>query len=228
MKEFLELGLIGKMGLGEEQTALFLAGALCVIISYLLGSINFAVIFSKIFFKEDVREHGSGNAGSTNMLRTYGLKAALLTFVCDFFKSFLACCIGLVVMPYHLGFVSICGLCALIGHAFPIFYGFKGGKCVASLAGVLLVVNPLVWVLLMLVFVFTVALTKFVSLGSVICALCIPILNIMIAFPVTPPPPAEIICTALMAALVVFLHRKNIVRLWTGTESKISFKSKKS
>ena len=228
MKEFLELGLIGKMGLGEEQTALFLAGALCVIISYLLGSINFAVIFSKIFFKEDVREHGSGNAGSTNMLRTYGLKAALLTFVCDFFKSFLACCIGLVVMPYHLGFVSICGLCALIGHAFPIFYGFKGGKCVASLAGVLLVVNPLVWVLLMLVFVFTVALTKFVSLGSVICALCIPILNIMIAFPVTPPPPAEIICTALMAALVIFLHRKNIVRLWTGTESKISFKSKKS
>ena len=228
MKEFLELGLIGKMGLGEEQTALFLAGALCVIISYLLGSINFAVIFSKLFFKEDVREHGSGNAGSTNMLRTYGLKAALLTFVCDFFKSFLACCIGLVVMPYHLGFVSICGLCALIGHAFPIFYGFKGGKCVASLAGVLLVVNPLVWVLLMLVFVFTVALTKFVSLGSVICALCIPILNIMIAFPVTPPPPAEIICTALMAALVVFLHRKNIVRLWTGTESKISFKSKKS
>lgn len=228
MKEFLELGLIGKMGLGEEQTALFLAGALCVIISYLLGSINFAVIFSEIFFKEDVREHGSGNAGSTNMLRTYGLKAALLTFVCDFFKSFLACCIGLVVMPYHLGFVSICGLCALIGHAFPIFYGFKGGKCVASLAGVLLVVNPLVWVLLMLVFVFTVALTKFVSLGSVICALCIPILNIMIAFPVTPPPPAEIICTALMAALVIFLHRKNIVRLWTGTESKISFKSKKS
>lgn len=228
MKEFLELGLIGKMGLGEEQTALFLAGALCVIISYLLGSINFAVIFSKIFFKEDVREHGSGNAGSTNMLRTYGPKAALLTFVCDFFKSFLACCIGLVVMPYHLGFVSICGLCALIGHAFPIFYGFKGGKCVASLAGVLLVVNPLVWVLLMLVFVFTVALTKFVSLGSVICALCIPILNIMIAFPVTPPPPAEIICTALMAALVIFLHRKNIVRLWTGTESKISFKSKKS
>ena len=228
MQEFLELGLIGKMGLGEEQTALFLAGALCVIVSYLLGSINFAVIFSKLFFKEDVREHGSGNAGSTNMLRTYGLKAALLTFVCDFFKSFLACCIGLVVMPYHLGFVSICGLCALIGHAFPIFYGFKGGKCVASLAGVLLVVNPLVWVLLMLVFVFTVALTKFVSLGSVICALCIPILNIMIAFPVTPPPPAEIICTALMAALVVFLHRKNIVRLWTGTESKISFKSKKS
>lgn len=228
MKEFLELGLIGKMGLGEEQTALFLAGAFCVIVSYLLGSINFAVIFSKRFFKEDVREHGSGNAGSTNMLRTYGLKAALLTFVCDFFKSFLACCIGLVVMPYHLGFVSICGLCALIGHAFPLFYGFKGGKCVASLAGVLLVVNPLVWVLLMLVFVFTVALTKFVSLGSVICALCIPILNIMIAFPVTPPPPAEIICTALMAALVVFLHRKNIVRLWTGTESKISFKSKKS
>ena len=154
MQEFLELGLIGKMGLGEEQTALFLAGALCVIAAYLLGSINFAVIFSKLFFKEDVREHGSGNAGSTNMLRTYGLKAALLTFVCDFFKSFIACCIGLIVMPYHLGFVSICGLCALIGHAFPIFYGFKGGKCVASLAGVLLVVNPLVWVLLLLIFVF--------------------------------------------------------------------------
>ena len=228
MKEFLELGLIGKLGFGEEQTALFLAGALCMLVSYLLGSINFAVIFSKLFFQQDVRDHGSGNAGSTNMLRTYGLKAALLTFVCDFFKAVTACCIGLVVMPYHMGFVSICALCALLGHAFPVFYGFKGGKCVASLAGALLVVNPLVWVLVLLVFIFTVSLTKYVSLGSVICALCIPILNIMISFPVTPPPPAEIICTALMAALVVFLHRKNIVRLWNGTESKISFKSKKS
>ena len=228
MQEFLEIGLIGKLGLGEDQTALFLAGAFCVIASYLLGSINFAVIFSKLFFKEDVRNHGSGNAGSTNMLRTYGLKAALLTFACDFTKSFLAGCIGLVVMPYYLGFSSICGFAALIGHAFPIFYGFKGGKCVASLAGVLLVINPLIWVILMITCIIIVALTRYVSLGSVICALCIPILNILIAFPVTPPPPAEIVCTVLMAALVVFLHRKNIARLWTGTESKISFKSKKS
>ncbi len=227
MKEFLEQGLIGVLGYGEDQTALFLAGAFCVIVSYLLGSINFAVIFSKLFFKADVREHGSGNAGSTNMLRTFGIKAALLTFVCDFFKSVIACCIGLVVMPYYLGFVSVCGLCALIGHAFPIFYGFKGGKCVASLAGVLLVLNLPVWVLLMLTFVIIVALTRYVSLGSVVCALCIPILNILISFPVAYPPPAEIICTTLMAMLVIFLHRKNIVRLWTGTESKISFGSKK-
>lgn len=228
MQEFLEQGLVGMLGYGEDKTVLFLAGAACVIISYLLGSINFAVIFSKLFFNEDVREHGSGNAGSTNMLRTYGLKVALLTFICDFMKSVIACGIGLVVMPYYLGFVSICGLCAMIGHAFPIFYGFKGGKCVASLAGVVLVVNLPVFVLLITVFVLIVALTRYVSLGSVICALCIPIMNILISFPVAVPPPAEIICTALMAVLVIFLHRKNIGRLWTGTESKISFKSKKN
>ena len=228
MKEFLELGLIGKMGLGEEQTALFLAGALCVIAAYLLGSINFAVIFSKLFFKEDVREHGSGNAGSTNMLRTYGVKTAALTFVCDLMKGVVSALIGLFMMPYYTGFVYISGLACLIGHAFPVYYGFKGGKCVASLAGVMLICNPPVFVLLFLVFVFTVLLSHYISLGSVLCALAFPLANSFMPFYVSPAPPVGIIVSLVMAILVIALHRKNIVRLWEGTESKVSFRSKKS
>ena len=121
----------------------------------------------------------------------------------------------------------ISGFMCLIGHAFPIFFGFRGGKCVASLAGVVLVINPPAWIFLMIVFVLTVALSGYVSLGSIIGSLLIPVCNSIMPFWFSPPPPASIICTILMAALVVFLHRKNIQRLIAGEESKFSFKKKK-
>ena len=228
MIEILEKGLLGIWGYGEDKTALFLTGALCIVIAYLLGSINFAVIFSRKLYADDVRNHGSGNAGSTNMLRTYGAKSAAFTFIGDFTKSFLATMLGLVAMPFYTGFAFVTGLFCLIGHAWPVFFGFRGGKCVASLAGVVIVINPAVWVLLMVVFILTALISRYVSLGSVVGSLLLPIFNSLMPFWATPTPPAAVICTTLMALLVVFLHRKNIVRLWNGTESKISLGKKKS
>ncbi len=226
--EYLAYGLVGRWGFEAGSVPFFLIGVLCVIVPYLLGSINFAIIFSHGIHHDDVRNHGSGNAGSTNMLRTFGLKTAGLTFVCDFLKGVISALIGLFVMPYWTGFLYVSGFACLLGHAFPIYYGFKGGKCVASLAGVVLVTNPLAFILLFVAFVFLVLLSHYISLGSVIGSLAYPIANIVMPFYVSPVPPVGIIVSLLMAALVIFLHRKNIVRLWNGTESKVSFRSKKS
>ena len=234
MGELLTTGLIGKWGYELGTPMFFVALVACAVIPYLLGSINFAVIFSRLLHHDDVREHGSGNAGSTNMLRTYGLKTALLTLFCDVMKGVLSTLLGLIVMPYYTGFAYISALCCMIGHAFPIYYGFKGGKCVATFAGAALVLNPPVWVLLILSFILIVYISRYVSLGSVICAALFPLLINFIPFisitledgTVAGTPPAGIIAATLMAVLVIVLHRKNIVRLWQGQESKISFKKK--
>ena len=235
MGELLTTGLIGKLGYEWGTPIFFLAMVLCIVVPYLLGSISFAVVFSRGIHHDDVRQHGSGNAGSTNMLRTYGLKSAVLTLICDILKGVVSTLLGLLVMPYHLGFAYISALMCMIGHAFPIYHRFKGGKCVATFAGALLVLNPLVFILLMLAFVLIVYVSRYVSLGSVICAGLFPILINFIPFvtitlengTAVAVPPAGIIAAALMGILIIVLHRKNIVRLWQGTESKISFKKKK-
>ena len=236
MEELLTIGLIGKLGFEFGTPVFFLAMVLCVVVPYLLGSINFAVVFSKGLHHDDVRTHGSGNAGSTNMLRTYGLKTALLTLMCDILKGVISALIGFFVMPYYTGFAYISALACMLGHAFPIYYGFKGGKGVATFAGAVLVLNPPVWVLLLLSFVLIVYVSRYVSLGSVICGALFPLLINFIPFiSVTfedgtsaGAPPAGIMAAALMAILIVVLHRQNIVRLWQGKESKISFKKKNS
>lgn len=234
MAEILTTGFAGKWGLTYGTPAFFLVMVVCAVASYLLGSINFAVVFSKAFRHDDVRTHGSGNAGSTNMLRTFGLKMALLTLFCDVLKGALATLLGLFMMPYYTGFAYVCALCCMLGHAFPVYYGFKGGKCVATFAGAALVINPPVWILLILSFVLIVYISRYVSLGSVVCAACFPLLINFIPFvtvtledgTLAGAPPVAIITSVLMAALVIILHRQNIVRLWQGKEAKISFKKK--
>lgn len=236
MEEILMNGLIGKLGFSLGDPVFFLAMVFCIVVPYLLGSINFAVVFSKTMHHDDVRTHGSGNAGSTNMLRTYGMKAAALTFAGDILKGVISTLLGLLILPYGTGFAYVSALCCMLGHAFPIYYGFKGGKCVATFAGALLVLNPLLWILLLLTFVLIVYLSRYVSLGSVICAAAFPIMNNIMPFiTVTMPdgslagvPPTGIIAAVLMGVLIIVLHRANIVRLWQGKESKISFKKKKS
>ena len=235
MEELLTTGLIGKLGFEFGTPVFFLAMVFCIVVPYLLGSISFAIVFSRGIHHDDVRQHGSGNAGSTNMLRTYGLKSALITLVCDILKGVISALIGMFVMPYHLGFAYISALMCMLGHAFPIYYRFKGGKCVATFAGALLVLNPYVWILLLLSFVLIVYVSRYVSLGSVICAAAFPILVNMMPYilvewegHVMAVPPAGIVAAALMGILIIVLHRKNISRLWSGTESKISFKKKKS
>ena len=236
MEELIMNGLIGKLGFQKGDTMFFLAMVFCIVVPYLLGSINFAVVFSKMMHHDDVREHGSGNAGSTNMLRTYGVKAAALTLSCDILKGVISTLLGFLILPYYTGFAYIAALMCMLGHAFPIYYGFKGGKCVATFAGALLVLNPLLWILLLLTFVLIVYLSRYVSLASVICAAAFPLLSNMMPFiTITMEdgtragiPPAGIIAATLMGVLIIVLHRANIVRLWQGKESKISFKKKKS
>ena len=212
--------------------ALIISIALTVIVSYLLGSLNFGIIFSKLLYKEDVRSSGSGNAGSTNMLRTYGKKAAIFTFLGDCAKTALAISLGLLLFLERGMFIA--GLFCMIGHTYPVFFKFKGGKGVACFAILVLMTSIkmgiwYVFVLLFAMFVIIVIGTKFVSLGSVVCSLLYPIILNRIIHIFEDNPYQSIEIYAVVAALfVVFQHRTNIVRLFKGQENKISLFKKKN
>ena len=211
---------------------------------YLLGSINSAIIVSKIFFHDDVRNHGSGNAGLTNTLRTYGLKAAGLTLLGDVLKTVLAIFIGAVLggfcyfrgisfgkmwgdmpMAYLAGFFSI------IGHILPVYYGFKGGKGVLCTAAMALVLTPIEFLILITLFVIIVATSKYVSLGSITVAFFYPITvaaHVKIVSGVSNALDGTVaLITILIALIIIFCHRQNIVRISKGTERKLSFGKKK-
>ena len=198
---------------------IFGAVLLCMAIPYLLGSLNFAIIFSKLFFHDDIRKYGSGNAGMTNMLRTYGKLPALATLLCDMLKGAASVFFGSLLFA-EWG-TAVAGLFVVLGHMFPCFYKFKGGKGVATTAMVVLAINPLVFAILLLIFLIIVIGTKFVSLGSVMCMMIYPYL--LSRFELGP----NVLSAIVIAALVIFMHRSNIKRLLAGTESKISLKSKK-
>lgn len=197
---------------------------LVALVAYLIGSINFAIIFSKKFAGFDLRERGSKNAGTTNVLRTVGKKAAILTLICDMLKGVVSVLLAMLVAKIwtetDLEIIKyLAGLMAIIGHTYPIYYGFKGGKGVATSLGVLLIVNPQIG-LICLVFALTImAFTRWVSLGSILAAILFPILTIFMVDNMG----AKII-SILIGALVVFNHRTNISRLKNGTENKLSLK----
>ncbi len=215
---------------------------LCVTVSYLLGSLNFGIIFSRLIYKQDVRTSGSGNAGSTNMLRTYGKKAGFMTFGGDCLKTAIAIGIGFLIFNFHGMFLA--GIACMVGHTYPVFFKFKGGKGVACFAILVLTTSIAMkmwylFVILFVMFAIIVIFTKFVSLGSVVCSLLYPILfNRFVDIAANRVTDEEIIESilrlhsfelyAIFAALfVVFLHRTNIVRLCKGQENKISFFKKK-
>lgn len=194
------------------------------LIAYLLGSINFALVLSKLVFKEDVRKYGSKNAGATNMLRTYGWQIALLTLLGDALKGVIAVVIGNYIMGANIG-GYIAGLFCIIGHVLPIFSKFKGGKGVATGAGVVLVINPVIFFIMLVILMGTVVFTKYVSLGSCLAALSFSVLTIIYQIN------AEnnffiVLCSIVMSTIIIWKHHTNIRRLVNGTESKISFKKK--
>lgn len=219
---------------GNAEGLLLVGFAIIVIAAaYLIGSLNFAVIISKIKYGEDIRNFGSGNGGTTNMLRTYGKKTGALTLVCDMLKAVVAVTFGCLLLGITLGGYMAAFFC-MIGHMFPVYYKFKGGKGVATVAASILVLNPAVFAILFVCFAVIVGGTKYVSLGSVMSILLFPvILNTMneILFPylfaigVTRLGP-DVIFAVLIAIFVVFMHRENIKRLLAGSESKISFGKK--
>ena len=198
------------------------------IIAYLLGSISFSVIFSKKFAGFDVREKGSGNAGTTNMLRTVGKKAALITLVCDILKGvisiLLALLIGKIAKEANNSIlVQIAGILVIIGHTFPIFFQFKGGKGVATAVGVLLTTNWQIGLICLIFGLVLIALTRMVSLGSITAAILFPILVLFIKTNYIVEG-NYFIYSLIIAVMVVFNHRENVKRLLSGTENKLSFK----
>ncbi len=202
---------------------------LCMIIPYLLGSINTGIILSKAMYHDDIRNHGSGNAGATNALRTYGKKFGALTFLGDFFKAVIATLIGSLLLSGTLG-GAIAGLFVIVGHMFPIYYKFKGGKGVACAAAVVLFLEPISFLILFAFFAIIVIGTRYVSLGSCMGIALFPVIATMIeklylAFTGQGLGAVPVV-GVLIAVLVVYMHRANIKRLLAGNESKISFSKK--
>lgn len=210
-----------------------IAYIIVAIIAYLLGSISFSIIFSKKFAGFDVREKGSKNAGTTNVLRTVGKKAAILTLVCDVLKGvvavLIAFLIGIWVEEINKALLlQIAGIFVVIGHLFPVFFKFKGGKGVATSLGVLLTINWQIGLICLVFALVIMALTRMVSLGSIMAAILFPVLTIFIHQNYLVPNANYVIFGIILAALVVFLHRTNIQRILEGKENRLSFRKKES
>ncbi len=207
--------------------------------AYLLGSINSSIIVSTVLHGEDIRTKGSGNAGLTNTLRTYGKGAAGLVLLGDMLKTIISIFIaGLVFGFYYTKAISFSGECylaglfSIIGHIFPVYYKFKGGKGVLSTATMALVLTPIHFGVLFLIFAGVVAVSKYVSLGSVIVAVLYPIiLDGTFKFASTEEAPVTClgatIATLILAVLIVYCHRGNLQRISDHTERKLSFGGKK-
>lgn len=203
---------------------------LSLVAAYLIGSINFAVIFSKIFMKKDVREVGSGNAGATNVLRSAGILPGILTFLCDALKGFAAAYIGLICFKYSgIDFMQgiygayICGLFCMIGHVFPIFFKFKGGKGVAVSVGIFSVCCPIAIALGLAAFTLVTVLSRMVSLGSIIATVVVVVLS-GIFYDTDASFWAQYLPCLAMGFIVIIKHKDNIKRLINGTESKFGKK----
>ena len=200
------------------------------IIAYLIGSINFSVIISKKVAGFDVREKGSGNAGSTNMLRSVGKGAAVLTLLCDILKGVVAILIaigiGNLVKDADKGLlVQIAGVAVGLGHTFPILFGFKGGKGVATSLGILLMTNWQIGLICLVFALVLMVLTQMVSLGSCAAAVLFPVLTLFIKeHYIVAEGGNYFIYSVILAVIVLYNHRSNIKRMLNGTENKLSLK----
>lgn len=193
--------------------------AVLVIVAYLLGSISFAVLLVRATTGKDIRAEGSGNAGATNVLRAHGRKLALLVALLDVAKGAAAVLLMRLVTADPL-WGALAGVAAVLGHVFPIFYGFRGGKGVATAVGAFAVLAPLALLCCLAVFVLVVALTRYVSLGSVIAMVLLP----PVAGLVFHAPRSVVTAGAITALVVVFKHLGNLKRLALGQERKLGAK----
>ncbi len=205
--------------------------AIVAIIAYLIGSINFSVILSKKMAGFDLRDKGSGNAGTTNVLRTVGKKAAIITLICDILKGVVAILIAILANKLVEGsngalLVQFAGVAVILGHTFPIFFKFKGGKGVATSLGVLIMSNWQIGLICLVFALILIALTQMVSVGSIAAAILYPVLTLFIPQNYIIPG-NYLIYSVLLAIIIVFNHRENVKRLLKGTENKISFKTVK-
>lgn len=202
------------------------------IVAYLLGSISFSVIITKKMAGFDVREKGSGNAGTTNVLRTVGKKAAIITLICDILKGVVAILLALLAGYIIKGLdnallVQLAGIFVILGHTFPIFFKFKGGKGIATSLGVLLMINWQIGLICLVFAIILIILTKMVSVGSIAAAILFPVLVIFINQNYIVAESSNwsyLIFSIIIVLLVILNHRENIKRILNGTENKISLK----
>lgn len=205
--------------------------SILVIIAYLLGSIPTSVWISKCIFKFDIRDYGSGNAGATNSFRVLGSKWGSFVMLVDVLKGVIATSLYIVI-PYYLthelartNFMIILGLASVVGHIFPIWAGFRGGKGVATILGMAFAIQPVVALLCLLVFAFTLLTTRFVSLSSMLAGVAF---MILILFIFDEKETLYRIFAIIVALMVIMTHQKNITRLFNGTENKVPLFRKKS
>jgi glycerol-3-phosphate acyltransferase PlsY len=189
---------------------------LVLVLAYLLGSIPSGLIIGKVFYKTDIREHGSGNLGGTNTFRTLGVKAGLAVTLADILKGTLAASLPIL---FHLDHMNplVAGIFAVIGHMYPVFAGFRGGKAVATSGGVILFCAPFMFITVVIVFFLSLYITKYVSLSSMIAgitAVIYAIINWNLAL---------FIVVLLLASFVIYRHRANIKRIMNKTEPKIKW-----
>lgn len=207
--------------------------AIGVVLAYLIGSIPSAVWLGQAYYGIDVREFGSGNAGATNTFRVLGTKAGIFVMALDIFKGLTAVTLATVWM--QLGFIAesqavlfklVFGISAVVGHIFPIYVGFKGGKGVATLLGMVLGINPLVAASCIAVFMIVLLLTKYVSIGSILGTLTFPVM--LLITDIEPNDPLLVIFGFTFFLVVMFTHKKNVQRVLNGTENKVNFPAKKN
>lgn len=196
-----------------------------ILLSYLIGAIPCSVWIGKRFYNTDVREHGSGNAGATNTFRILGKRAGTIVLVLDIFKAWLAVNLlsnlsGNFSVEYKLAL----GLIAVLGHIFPVYIGFRGGKGIASLLGVIIAIQPMSAVLSMIVFLCTLLISRFVSLSSILAAITFPILTI---YYFNESNNSLIIFSIMVSVLVIYTHKKNIDRLFKNEETKVKLLKKR-
>ena len=221
------------------QTSLILKCVRIGVVSYLLGSLNFSIILSEVVKKKDIRKSGSGNAGATNMMRTYGIKAAVGTMLGDIFKVAIGILVAFAILGVPMKYIftnpadaaeiqrvmlykEFAGLFCVLGHIFPLYFKFKGGKGVAACTGMVIIVDWRIALILFVIFVFVILISKWISLGSIVIAILYPVLifvfykNWILS-----------LVALLFTAIVIIAHRENIKRLIKGEENKISLKNKK-
>ena len=205
--------------------------ALVAIGGYLIGSLNYSIIFSKVFMHSDVRSSGSGNAGSTNMMRSFGWRAGVITLITDFSKTVVATVGAWAIFTLNCPqwvqpAVALTGLCCCIGHCFPVFFKFKGGKGVAVGGIMSIMVDWRCGIAVFAAFLIFAAISKYVSLGSIMGAAAFPSSLAFFTDFSSRQDVTTLIIAILVAVLIIFLHRKNIVRIVTGKESRLSFRKK--
>jgi acyl phosphate:glycerol-3-phosphate acyltransferase len=190
-------------------------GLLAILIAYLLGAIPFGYLLTRFTTGKDVRSEGSGNIGATNVLRTAGRGAAVATLVLDIAKGFAAVWIAGWLTDGSSGWMADAALAVMVGHAFPIFLRFQGGKAVATFFGAFLYLTPIPALAALIVFVITVAVTRYISAGSILAAATFPLGVWLIEHSTL----NEVLVAVIAAAIVVYRHKENMRRMRTGKEA---------